>query len=166
MHYNSVVIILNGLIPLIIGFLWYNDSLFGKAWKKHSGVNLDPNVKMNMPLIFGLTFVFGCFLSFMMTALTIHQQGLFSMVMNHPDLADPNSALNNTLNDMMSKYGDNYRTFKHGALHGVLSALFFATPVLAINAMFERKNATYILINVGYWVVVCGLMGGIVCAFA
>ena len=36
-------------------------------------------------------------------------------------------------------------------------------PILAINAMFERKTVKYIAINTGYWVVTLALMGGILC---
>ena len=66
-------------------------------------------------------------------------------------------------NDFMAKYGSNYRTFKHGALHGTMAGLFLILPVLATQAMFERKTVKYVLINTGYWVVTFALMGGVIC---
>lgn len=65
----------------------------------------------------------------------------------------------------MDKYGNNFRTFKHGAFHGTIGGFFFATPVLCINALFERKSFIYIAINAGYWIITLALMGGVICAF-
>lgn len=61
--------------------------------------------------------------------------------------------------------GAEFQTFKHGALHGVLAALFLGIPVLATNALFDRRSLQYILINAGYWIVSFALMGGILCAW-
>lgn len=66
----------------------------------------------------------------------------------------------------MTDYGMAYRTFKHGALHGFMSGLFFAFPMIGINALFERKSWKYILIHAGFWTVCLTFMGGIICAFA
>jgi hypothetical protein len=70
------------------------------------------------------------------------------------------------IDSVMEKYGNNFRTFGHGAIHGVITGIFFIMPVLAINAMFERKGFKYIAINTGFWTVSLVLMGGIICAFA
>jgi len=66
---------------------------------------------------------------------------------------------------MVDKYGDHFRTFKHGLFHGVLAAITLALPVLGITALFERKPAKYILVNLGYWIVSMALMGGLLAAF-
>ncbi len=63
----------------------------------------------------------------------------------------------------MAKYGNNYRTFKHGVLHGVLGGVGLILPVLATQAMFEKKTVKYVAINAGYWIVTIALMGGIIC---
>lgn len=62
-------------------------------------------------------------------------------------------------------YSTSYRTFKHGMFHGCIAGFLFATPILTINALFERKGFKYIAINAGYWIITLGLMGGIICAF-
>ena len=69
------------------------------------------------------------------------------------------------VNDMMAKYGNEFRTFKHGTFHGTLGGLAFALPILGTNALFERKGFKYIAINVGFWTISMALMGGIICAF-
>ena len=53
----------------------------------------------------------------------------------------------------MEDYETAFRTFKHGALHGIISWCIFVFPVIAINALFERKSWKYIFINGGYWMV-------------
>ena len=64
----------------------------------------------------------------------------------------------------MDQYGQNFRTFKHGAFHGTLSGIFYAFPIIAINALFERRSWKYIWIHTGYWILTLALMGGTVCA--
>ena len=55
-----------------------------------------------------------------------------------------------------------YDSFKHGALHGVIMALFFAMPVMVTNGLFERKSFKNLGINILYWVITLALMGGII----
>jgi hypothetical protein len=42
-----------------------------------------------------------------------------------------------------------FRTFKHGALHGFLSGLFLALPIIGTNALFER-SFKYTLVTGGF----------------
>jgi len=35
-------------------------------------------------------------------------------------------------------------------------------PILVSNSLFQRNSATNILINVGYWIVTFGVMGGVI----
>ena len=63
----------------------------------------------------------------------------------------------------MDAYGTTYRTFGHGAIHGFMTGLFFALPVVGVNALFERRSWKYTLIAGGYWIVTCLIMGGIIC---
>jgi hypothetical protein len=82
-----------------------------------------------------------------------------------PSLRDPKSKLALYLADFMQQYGGNFRTFKHGALHGVLGGVFMVLPILAVNALYERKSWKYIFINVGFWTACLTLMGGIISAW-
>lgn len=100
-------------------------------------------------------------LSLIVPGLVIHQMGALGMI-GGPEFvatAKPSYA------DFLADYGTEFRTFKHGALHGFMSGLFFALPVTAINSLFEQKSWKYILINAGYWIVSLTLMGGIICAW-
>jgi hypothetical protein len=88
---------------------------------------------------------------------------VYSIFANAPTMSDPNSELGLMLKDFMGKHGSNFRTFKHGVLHGVIGAITIALPVIGINALFERRSFEYVAIHFGYWLVTMGLMGGVIC---
>lgn len=155
---NMVVVFIASLIPLIIGFIYYHKNVLGTTWMHEIGTNPEELQKGNMALIFGNTFVFSLMLAFVFPQIVIHQNGVVSALMNNKSPEDVAYLAN-----FMEKYGKNFRTFKHGAFHGVLYALFFALPVLGINALFERKSFKYIFIHLGYWLITLAIMGGIVC---
>lgn len=161
---NFLVTALAALFPLVLGAIWYSKLLFANAWIKASGVNVDEAKKGNMALVFGLTYLFCFFVAMTLNFMVIHQFSLFSILANEPDVNVAGSPINTFIVDFMAKYGNNFRTFKHGALHGTMSGILFALPVIAINAMFESKGFKYIAINAGYWIISLAVMGGIICA--
>lgn len=162
---NFAIIALAALIPMVTGFIWYNPKTFGNAWMKATGITPDSAKGMNMALVFGLTYVC-CFLAGMILQfLVIHQFSFFSILANEPGIRESGSDMNNYAMEFYSKYGDRFRTFKHGAFHGTIAGLLFVTPIIAVNAMFERKGFKYIAINGGFWIVNLALMGGVICAF-
>ena len=65
----------------------------------------------------------------------------------------------------MADYGAAFRTFKHGALHGAMTGVLLAFPIVAINALFERKSWKYISIHAGYWIVTLSGIGAILCGW-
>ena len=85
----------------------------------------------NMAVIFGLSYIFSVMVGFFLSAVVIHQAGVFQTMM--PEVAESGSAAANEFNDLMSRYGNNFRTWGHGALHGGMSGIFFALPVIAIQ---------------------------------
>lgn len=144
MIFNLPILALSALVPLLVGFVWYNPKVFGNAWLQAAEMTEDKAKGANMAVVFGLTLLLGFLLAIMLDTIVIHQNGLFSLLAGETDLADPNSATNQFLSDTMAKYDDRFRTFKHGALHGTLAGLFFALPIIAVGALFERKSAKYI----------------------
>ena len=98
-------------------------------------------------------------LALSMPALVIHQMGAMSLTGGDIATALPSYEV------FMSDYADVYRTYKHGAFHGVMAGIFFALPIIGTNALFERKGAKYILINSGYWIVTLAVMGAIICGW-
>ncbi|MCB9233272.1 MAG: DUF1761 domain-containing protein [Bacteroidia bacterium] len=160
---NPWIFLVTGLIPLVLGFIWYNPKVLGNAWLKASGLDEEKLKGANMALIFGLSYVFSVFLAVAMYPITIHQGGFMSMLMNDPEFGKEGSEITNFFNETMLKYGRDFRTFKHGVLHGILTAITIGLPILGTNALFERKGFKYIAINMGYWIICLALMGGVVC---
>jgi hypothetical protein len=166
MQINWTILLLASIIPMIMGFIWYNPKVFGTAWMKESGVTMDSAKGANMPLIFGLSFLFSFMVAMSLQLVVIHQFHIYSIFANDPTMSDPNSETGKYISDFMDKNGHNFRTFKHGALHGTLLGIFLAMPVIGTGALFERRRFKYTLISAGYWTVCFALMGGVICAFA
>jgi hypothetical protein len=149
------------IVPLLIGFIYYHPKVLGGAWMKATGLTEESMKGGNMAVIFSLTLL----LSYMMaiflgiSGAIIHQAGVNSL------LAEGGPELIQQGKDFLTAAGTRYNTFKHGAFHGIIAALFFALPVLGINALFERKSGKYIFLHLGYWVITLALMGGVICQF-
>jgi len=162
MQINFAALFIAAIVTLVTGFIWYSPKVFGTIWMKENNLTQEELRKGNMLKIFGLTYVFSLMITMTLMSLTIHQSGAIGMVGGPPliDSAKPSFAA------FMADYGMAYRTFKHGALHGFMSGLFFAFPLIGINGLFERKSWKYIFIHAGYWTLTLTLMGGIICGFA
>jgi len=159
MEINFLAIITAAVSALVVGFVWYNPKVFGNAWMKAAGMTEEKIKGGNMAKIFIMAFIFAFLLAMAMQMLTIHQIGAIGMVGGNIETALPSYTA------FMADYGTAFRTFKHGALHGTMSGVFIALPIIGTNALFERKGAKYILINSGYWIVTMAAMGAIVCGW-
>lgn len=70
-------------------------------------------------------------------------------------------------------YGINYvinlhaiaeQTFVHGGFHGLLAAAIYCIPAVAIHYAYQKKSLKLFLIDAGYVLLFCGLMGGVMAA--
>lgn len=163
MEPNMLLVLLTGLIPLFTGFIYYHPKVLGGAWMKEAGITEEQMKGGNMGKIFAITYLFGMLISMAMMSIVIHQFAIYSILADEPGMKDPNSEISIWLKEFMDQYGTRFRTFKHGAFHGALTGLFFAWPLIGINALFERKSAKYTAIHTGYWVITLALIGGAVC---
>ncbi len=164
MEFNWLAVLVAALVPTVIGFVWYHPKVMGTIWMKAADMSDEKIKGGNMALIFGLSFLFSLMLAVEVNFLAIHQMnvpGIFAT----PKGGAPSPEDSQFLTDFMAKYGSNWRTFSHGIVHGIINSLFFALPLLATNAMFERKSWKYILVNFGYWLITISIMCGIVCAW-
>ncbi len=158
---NYYILFIAALIPLFIGFFWYGP-LFKNAWMKEMSFSEENLKGGNMLLIFGLSYLLGLFIASALMTVVIHQTGVYSTLAHLPSFKDTTSETYAAFTSFMEKYGHIGRTFKHGSLHGGLIGVFLVMPVLAIQAMFERKSFKYIAINAGYWIITLSLMGGVI----
>jgi hypothetical protein len=118
---------------MVMGFVWYHKALFGKAWMDSIGMTEEKAKQANMPVMFGLSLVMAALIAFFFV----------------------------NFNNGPGQEGE-FDTFKHGAAHGVIIALFVVMPVMITNGLFEQKSWKNMLINLGYWVITLALMGGVI----
>ena len=164
-----LIVFIAALVPMVMGFIWYNPKVFGTAWMQASGLTPETAMKgFNMPLIMGISLFVSFLLAFSLNPMVIHQYGFFSMIATpegQKELADHTSATYGHAKALFDEFGGSFRSFKHGMLHGAILAIFTIMPVLVTGSLFERKGWKYIAINVGYWIVCLTIMGGIICQF-
>jgi hypothetical protein len=163
--FNFYILLIAAVIPLVVGAVYYNDNVFGKTWMKVSGVTAEQIQSGNMLLIFGLSYLFGLFISFTMVGLSVHQSVISSIFTGAENYGLSAAESETLINEFLDKYGAFHRSFKHGVIHGIIATIFFAFPIIAINSLFERRGWKYIWIHSGYWLITLVLMGGVICAF-
>ena len=78
---NFYMYFVAALIPLILGFIYYNPKVLGTAWMKACGLTEEDLKGGNMAMIFILSYVFAVMLAFVLGTLVIHQSSVFSMLM-------------------------------------------------------------------------------------
>ncbi len=120
-----------------IGFLWYG-VLFPKTWAEVSGVTIE-KIKngLHPAIIYGLALVLAFMLSMGLYRHIIDIHAAFKSTTNHP--------------------------FWHGAGHAFQNGFIYGgITTLVTNALFDRKSWKYILINLGYWIITFGVMGGLI----
>ena len=161
MEFNFLAILVAALTSFVVGFVWYHPKVFGTIWMKEAGLTQEQLAKGNMLKIFGLTFIFSFMLALMMPILVIHQMGAVSMI-GGPDMI---ATAKPSYLSFVSDYGNEFRSFKHGALHGFMSGVFLAMPIIAMNGLFERKTWKYSAVHAGYWIVMLTVMGAIICGW-
>lgn len=165
MEANFYIIFISAIIPLIIGSIWYSPKVFGNQWMKAAEISEERAASGNMIMIFGLTYIFSLLISFVLMNLGIHQMAVYQILLDVPGFGEAGSEVQNYYDDFMNKYGMLHTGWKHGALHGGLAAIAFALPLIAINALFERRGWTYIGVHFGYWFITLILMSAVICQF-
>jgi hypothetical protein len=156
MEINFLALLLAAASTLVVGFIWYNPKVFGTIWMKESGTNEEKMKGGNMALIFGTSFVYAFLMAFVIMHFSVHQFGVFSLIEGDVANAKPSYSA------FMADYGEVFRTFKHGAFHGLILGLFFGLPLIGTNALYERRSFRYTMVTSGYWVVCFAIMGGII----
>jgi hypothetical protein len=162
---NPVAIFLAALVPLVLGFFWYNIKFgFGGAWMNAVGITMEQARAGSMAKMMLFNALLMLLLSFGLQQIVIHQGHLLSLFIMDPDFQKMGSENRDLYEKVMSARGHVHRTFGHGVLHGILGAIGIVVPILGTMALYERKKFRYFAINAGYWILSLALMGGILCA--
>src|SRR4051794_7843829 len=110
---------LAAIVPMIMGFIWYSKAVFGHSWMRANRF-LDEDMKTSggkMALTFILAYIFSYMIAMFISTIVIHQFALGSII-----ASDKSEAAKTWIMETMKTYGSNFRTFKHGALHGTLTS--------------------------------------------
>ncbi|MBP6311453.1 MAG: DUF1761 domain-containing protein [Flavobacteriales bacterium] len=161
MEINWLIHIVAALVPMIVGFIWYNPSVFGTTWMNGVGLTEERIRTGNMPMIFGLSFLMALLLSFTYKFLGDHHfafQAFFRPVEEHGMGVDASSAFGAELQGIIDAYGVRFHTWSHGLAHSIMITCFVLLPVMATVALFERRSFKTFLINWGYWVITIAIM--------
>lgn len=166
--FNFPILALAALVPLVVGFIWYNPKVFGTSWMAAAKITPGGEQKNSMAMMLIVSYILSLFAAMALQSLVIHQMHVYSALMSDPGLNTAGSESNRIWSMFHDNgiYAHNFRTAKHGMLHGVLASLFLVMPVIATNALYEQKGFKYIAINAGYWMVSLGIMGAILSAYA
>ena len=165
MH-NLIVLAVAALIPLIVGSAWYSPMLFSKAWMDATGVTAEKAKNSNMIVSMVILYVCSFFIATAVMFMVIHQFGFQSMLADargKAAIGDPNSDMGKAIAAIWHGWGHGFRTYRHGALHGAITSVFFVLPLIASIAVFEQRGAKYIFITWGFWLINLVLMGAVIC---
>lgn len=138
---NYLAVFVSAIVFFAIGALWYNDSLFGKAWRASMGKTDEEFEKereeTNMGKSFGLMFL----ASLIMAYVTAHLVDIVA-------LAFPTAT-----------------NMKLGLVTGFWAWLGYIAAYVLTAVAFENRPWKYYFINTGYWLVGVIVMGAILTAW-
>ncbi len=113
---------------MIFGYIWFHPSVMGKMWAKSIGVAVEDLKPKNPGMVYGLTIVYTLiFTMWLMINVTGPGQD------TAPD-------------------GHSYHTFQHGVTHALLLSIMVILPVIGTPALFEGKPKSWMVVQMGYWV--------------
>lgn len=159
MEVNFPALLVAAVFAVALHWIWFHPRVIGMLYFRASGQTTDSMPRQASAKQFALMLLSALFIAFTLQFLVIHQYGALGMIGGDTTRAEPSFMA------FMSDYGQAYRTVKHGMLHGFMTGLFFAFPIVGIGALQENRNFTYTLITGGYWTIACMIMGGIVCGW-
>lgn len=157
---NFLVLAASAIIPFIFAYIWYHPRLFGgETWKELAGLTDAQHNTPVKPIKLALTLLLNFLIAFGIYNLAVHANGVFGLVG-----ADIEAMTSGTSKAFLDEYGNNHRSFGHGLIHGAIqSVICFVIPILGYVTIFDKKSTKYFLVNVAYWAISLGLMGGVIC---
>ena len=97
-----------GIIPMLVGFVYYHKKVAGNAWMSVTGMTEERQREGNMPMIFGISLIFAVLAAMFLSGFVWHE--------GQPE----------------------FQTFKHGAFHGGIASMFVVLPALGTNALYDQ----------------------------
>ena len=124
--------LISSCVPILVGYVYYSKNLAGKAWR-NIFTPKEKHVKLSSKItLIIVSFIMSFLLSFFLLE----------------------------FNNGRGQEGE-FDTFAHGVWHGCFLAIIIAMPITILNGLYEFKKIKILLINLLYWILSLGLMGGI-----
>ena len=138
---NYWAVLVSAIAFFAVGAVWYNDSLFGKAWRASMGKSdaefQNEKQDVSMGFSFGIMFLGSLIMAFV----TAHLVDLIAVA--YPMAGN----------------------FKLGLMIGFWVWFGYIASYVLSAVAFERRSWKYYFINTGYWLVGTLLMGAILTAW-
>jgi hypothetical protein len=128
---NYLLVLLAAIVGMITGAAWYSPLLFGNEWQKFSGISPEDQEKTKQK---GTGKYYA--IQFCATLLTSYILAKLVCLLH------------------ATSFGD-------GAIIGFWLWLGLAVPVLLSSVLWERKSVLVYLIDIGHYLAILVLMGGI-----
>ncbi len=71
---SYLAILLAGLVPMVLGYIWYHPKVFGSAWMKSLGLTEESVKEGNMAVIFGVSTLISLIIAWRMNEYSSHTQ--------------------------------------------------------------------------------------------
>lgn len=141
-HLNFLAIVCSSIIPMIMGFIYYNPSVMGTKWMSANGF-VKENLTPPKPVLYLLALLMSFLLSLFFWAWVTGGGGVEQSQVVAPD-------------------GHSYETFQHGLFHGFAFSLTVLTPIFITMKIFEMRKWSWAWVNILYWgltsMVMCGIL--------
>ena len=135
---NILSLFLIAFIPIVIGAIYYHPKVVGTRWMKANNFTNEDLKGANMIIILGVSYLVSLGITFYLKY--------------------------NCINSTTCTDGEGQMClFFYGLQSGVFLATFIVAPIIVINALFERRSITYMLVHIGYWFISLCLMSLIIC---
>ena len=69
-----LAIVLGGLVPMVLGFVWYHPKVFGGAWMKSLGMTEESMKEGNMAMTMGLSTLIAIVIAWRMNGYASHTE--------------------------------------------------------------------------------------------
>lgn len=159
---NDWLLFVAALIPMVVGFIWYNPATFERIWLKAAGLSKEDINSGNMLKTFGLSYLVAILLAAGLNYWVHHDMAIGNTILKDPNIGvAADSVLAQETVKFIEVIKARYDHFGHGAVHGLFASIVFLLPVFVSNSLFERKGFKYIMVNWGYWTLTLVLMSGV-----
>ena len=158
--FNWLLLSLTSLVPIIIAYVWFNPNVYKhifKSWDlSQHNFHWTPS---RIVVFFVLSFMYSITIAYQV----IHQLHFQSLLMNEVGFLKGEGNAYKDLIYIFELYGKNFRSFKHGAFHGLLNSIFIVLPILAYGKLTSASSWRSIFFQWMFWMICGVLMGGIIC---